>query len=69
MIRALVDRDRCEGYSQCNALAPELFEVDDDGVATPLVEEVPPELRSALENAVASCPTRALSVLTDGDGA
>ncbi|MCU1615621.1 MAG: putative ferredoxin [Frankiales bacterium] len=66
MIRARVDRERCEGYSQCNALAPELFELDDDGISTPLVGDVPPDLLDALRDAADHCPTQAILVLSDG---
>ena len=33
-----VDRDRCVGSGTCEALAPDVFEVDDDGVLTLLRE-------------------------------
>lgn len=66
MTRVRVDRQRCEGYSQCNALAPELFELDDDGISTPLLDDVPPGLVDALYEAADRCPTQAILVLTDG---
>ena len=35
-MRICVDADQCEGHNRCYALAPELFEVDDLGVASAL---------------------------------
>jgi ferredoxin len=66
VIRVRVDRERCEGYSQCNALAPQLFELDDDGISTPLVGEVPPDLLDLVQDAADRCPTQAILVLADG---
>jgi ferredoxin len=60
--RVEVDRDRCVGSGTCEALAPTVFEVDDDGVlavlrAQPGEEEVPD-----VRDAVQACPTRALAL-------
>ena len=63
MSRVEVDRDRCVGSGACEALAPEVFEVDDDGAL--LVHRPEPaedELRD-VRDAVAACPTRALSLV------
>ena len=63
MIRIEVDRDRCASTGGCEALAPEVFEIGDDGalvVLRPEPDEADlPEVRSA----VAACPTRALSLV------
>ena len=62
MSRVQVDRERCVGSGACEALAPEGFEVDDDGVLAvhrvePGDEDVPD-----VRDAVQTCPTRALSL-------
>jgi ferredoxin len=59
--RVLVDRERCVGSGTCEALAPDLFEVGDDGV----VELLRPDQggdESAARDAVSACPTGALSL-------
>jgi ferredoxin len=61
--RVEVDRERCVGSGSCEALAPDVFEVDDDGVLIvhrpePTEDELPD-----VRNAVQACPTRALSLL------
>jgi ferredoxin len=62
MTRVEVDRERCVGSGTCEALAPDVFEVDDDGVLVvhrpqPAAAEV-----GDVEDAVQACPTRALSL-------
>jgi ferredoxin len=60
--RIEVDRDRCVGSGTCEALAPAVFEVDDDGVLAVLrAEPGEPELTD-VRDAVAACPTRALTL-------
>jgi ferredoxin len=62
-IRIHVDLDRCQGHSRCYALAPEVFDVDDDGFATVLIEgDLPAHLEEKAALAVANCPERAISV-------
>jgi len=64
MSRIEVDRERCVGSGSCEALAPDVFEVDDDGVLTVLRPEPDPSELPAVRDAVTMCPTRALG-LTD----
>ena len=61
MSRVEVDRDRCVGSGTCEALAPAVFEVDDDGVLAVLREPAQDEL-SDVRDAVQACPTRALAL-------
>jgi ferredoxin len=59
--RVEVDRDRCVGSGTCEALAPAVFEVDDDGVLAVLREPAEDELPD-VRDAVQVCPTRALAL-------
>lgn len=61
-MRVEVDYDRCTGLGVCEALAPHLFQVTDDG-SMRVVDGSPAEAdRSALAEVVASCPTKAITV-------
>jgi ferredoxin len=62
MSRVEVDRDRCVGSGACEALAPEVFEVDDDGVLVVRRPEPGDDELDDVREAVRACPTRALSV-------
>ncbi|MFJ8812934.1 ferredoxin [Amycolatopsis thermoflava] len=65
MSRPLIDANRCEGHARCVARAPELFDVDDEGVSFVLVEEVPAHLADAAREAAQACPERAISLTDD----
>ena len=61
--KIVVDDDRCTGLGVCEGLAPDLFEVQDDGVVRVLVDSVDDGQQCALaKKAVDSCPTRALKL-------
>jgi ferredoxin len=61
-VRVAVDRDRCVGSGTCEALAPDVFEVDDDGVLVVLRDEPAADEQSDVRDAVTACPTRALTL-------
>jgi ferredoxin len=62
-MRVHVDPDRCQGHNRCYALAPELFEVDDLGMASALGDgTVPTGLEEKARLAVANCPEFAVSI-------
>ena len=62
MTRVEVDRDRCVGSGTCEALAPAVFEVDDDGVLAVRRPEPGEDELTDVRDAVAACPTRALAL-------
>ena len=62
MTRVAVDRERCVGSGTCEALAPEVFEVDDDGVLVVHRSQPADGELGDVEDAVQACPTRALSL-------
>jgi len=56
-----VDRELCELNEVCTALAPAVFEVDDDTDELRVRQPNPPEQeRERVSQAVASCPKNAL---------
>jgi ferredoxin len=62
-MRVHVDVDKCQGHNRCYALAPELFDVDDYGMAVVVGDgAVPPELEEKARLAVANCPEYAISI-------
>ena len=57
------DRDACQGHNRCYMLAPELFDVDDEGYAILLVDgDVPDELAEKAQLAVDNCPEDAIAL-------
>ena len=66
-MRIRFDRQTCQGHNRCHALAPELFDVDDDGYAILRHEgSVPNELEHRAELAAANCPEFAIEIV-NGD--
>jgi ferredoxin len=62
MSRIEVDRDRCVGSGTCEALAPDVFEIDGDGVLVVRRPEPAGDEVGDVGDAVQACPTRALSL-------
>lgn len=59
-----IDWDLCESNGLCEAMAPEVFELDDDDYLQVKAEETTPDTIDAVKRAVAACPRAAIS-LTD----
>jgi len=57
------DRDACQGHNRCYLLAPELFDVDDDGYAVlRIADEIPSELEQKAQLAADNCPEYAITI-------
>lgn len=65
-MRIVVDKQKCTALGICESVAPDLFEVQDDG--TLIILDDRPEgggLCDAAREAVEGCPTEALSIEED----
>ena len=57
------DREKCQGHGRCYALAPELFDADDEGYSVVLVSgELSPEQLAQAQLAADNCPEFAITV-------
>lgn len=61
-MRIAVDYLKCSGLGMCEAEAPGVFQVGDDGQVECLTDAPAEELRGAVLAACDACPTGALSV-------
>lgn len=59
-MKILLDRGKCTGLGICESMAPDVFEVDDDGALVLRTDAVPEGRLAEIEAAVTSCPTEAL---------
>jgi ferredoxin len=65
-LRVRVDRGRCQGHARCNALAPELFRLDELGHSHEIGDGVvPPALNDKAWLAKANCPELAIDVIEE----
>ncbi|RSD10488.1 ferredoxin [Amycolatopsis eburnea] len=59
-MRIEADRGKCDGLGMCEAMAPDFFEVGEDGTVVVLDERPGEEHRQDVAAAVDSCPVLAL---------
>ena len=65
-MHVLLDLDRCQGHNRCYALAPEIFDVDEYGIAVLLNDGiVPAGLEDKAMLAIANCPEFAILAAED----
>lgn len=64
-MKVKVDFDLCESNALCEALAPEVFELDDDDYLMVKQEQVTDENRAGIAQAIAACPRSAISMVED----
>jgi ferredoxin len=62
-MRIVVDRDRCTGQAMCESIAPDIFQLNDDGELELHVAVVPHDRLGPAEWAVACCPNEALQLV------
>jgi ferredoxin len=62
-MKVKVDGSICQGHTLCAMAAPKVFKLDDeDGHATPISEDVAPELEASALEAARSCPEQAITI-------
>lgn len=64
-MKVQVDFDLCESNGLCEALAPEVFWLDDDDFLQLHHEEVGPDEEAHVRRAVAACPRQAIALLEE----
>ena len=61
-VQLQVESSRCQGHARCNAVAPEVFELDDVGYVATGSGEVRAGLEEQAKKGAAACPEHALKV-------
>jgi ferredoxin len=63
-MRLELNDEACTGHGRCYALAPDVFDADDEGHCLLRVEgEVPADLIAGARKGVANCPEGALTLI------
>ncbi len=65
-MRVSIDLSRCQGYGNCVSAAPDVFDLDDSGLAVLLVLEPGVEQKDAVREAERMCPVGAIEVFDAG---
>jgi ferredoxin len=64
-MRVRVDHEKCTGHGRCYALAPEVYEPDDEGSCVIPNAQVPPEHADAARRGARNCPEEAIEISED----
>lgn len=62
MLDVGADYAKCQGYANCIMAAPDVFDVDDEGVVVVLRGAVEDSERNRVDESVRSCPVAALTL-------
>jgi ferredoxin len=62
MVKVLVNVDMCESNALCVGAAPDVFDLDEEGIAQ-VVGEVTADNEAQVRSAVLACPKVALSLV------
>jgi len=64
-MRVEVDLGICRSYAVCTGLAPDVFELDDDGLVRVLQPDVPGDRIREMEDIALMCPSQAISLVDE----
>ena len=64
-MKVQINTDLCAGFGICVGIAPEVFQLHDDGYATVLVDDVPADLDDLVRRAASQCPAQAIILSED----
>lgn len=59
-MKVKVNSDACIGCGACTAIAPDIFEINDEGISEAKVNEVMEDEVDNAKEAIESCPTGAI---------
>lgn len=60
--RVSVDRGLCRGHGQCELIAPQVFEIDDENIAVVLADSFEDNLLASVEDSQMRCPEAAILI-------
>ncbi|HEX7036867.1 MAG TPA: ferredoxin [Pseudomonadales bacterium] len=61
-MRAICDLKLCQGHGRCEAMAPEIYKLDDNGYLALEVIEIPPGLEEQARLGADSCPEQVIRI-------
>lgn len=61
-MKAMLEKEGCIACGMCPTICPEVFQMEDDGKAGVIQEEVPDDVIGAAKEAEESCPVSVISI-------
>jgi ferredoxin len=65
LVKVIANQTLCSGHARCAAVAPEFYDLNDDGYVGFAEKDVPPEQEAAARRGARACPERALTFVED----
>ena len=62
IMKATVDKDTCIGCGACPSICPDVFSMDDDGLAKAIDSQIPEDVQEDAKEARDSCPVDAIDI-------
>lgn len=62
-MRIIVNPDLCSGHGRCASVAPDVYELDDDGFCAIVEADVARANEAAARAGANNCPERAISIV------
>ncbi|HVV08232.1 ferredoxin [Amycolatopsis sp.] len=62
-MKVSLNREACTGHARCYAVAPDVYELDDDGYCALDVVEVQPAMEPQARRGAQACPEGAITVI------
>ncbi|CAN7650408.1 ferredoxin [Phenylobacterium sp. LjRoot219] len=66
-MKIIADQKRCAGHARCASVAPEVFELTDDGYIGFAEKALPEPMAALARRGVRACPERALVIVDEGE--
>lgn len=64
-MKVIADLSRCQGYANCLAAAPDVYDLADNGLVVIKLEEPPADQQEAARQGAALCPVQAITIVED----
>ena len=61
-MRASIDRDGCIGCELCSQICPDVFRMDDEGLAEVYTNPIPEDSEESTQEAADNCPVGVITV-------
>ena len=64
-MKVICDIEHCQGHGRCEAMAPDVFTLNENGYLEQEVIQVPPGLEEQARLGAESCPEEILTIVED----